>query len=114
MRELDFDSLHLEAAGLPAHPDDLPRHRLVGNGAVARLNHWSFDHRGRKSQLLAEPLVRAGPLLPVLADYNDTQAVPIFAMTQGAKQRLPKIKACLDWRADWFARPEPAAAARTQ
>jgi DNA-binding transcriptional LysR family regulator len=135
---------YLEAAGLPAHPDDLHRHRLVGNSAVAQLNHWSFDHHGRKSQLVAEgdwrsndtnvvanmvvaglgigriitlvaePLVRAGRLVPVLAAYNDTQAVPIFAMTQGAKHRLPKIKACLDGWAEGFARPEPAAAARTQ
>ncbi len=94
MRELDFDALHLctrvaelgtlsavarepqdlEAAGLPAHPDDLHRHGLVGNSVVT----------------------------------------PIFAMTQGAKHRLPEIKAGLDWWADWFARPERAAAARTQ
>jgi hypothetical protein len=42
--------------------------------------------------------------VPVLAEFVDLQPAPIHAVTAGARQRLPKIKACIDhWQA-WMGR----------
>jgi len=124
---------YAKAAGLPAHPDELRQHRLVTNSAVAMLNHWHFTVKGKPVVIVAEgdwrandtnvvasmvlqglgigrlatvaavPLVREKRLVPVLAAFTDVQPVPIFAVTQGGRHRLPKIRACLDFWADWFA-----------
>lgn len=119
--------------GLPARPADLAQHALVTNSAVAHLNQWPFvvegaalrhaaDGRwrsndtglaaqmvlqglgiGRLSTLAAEPLLRAGRLLAVLPEFVDPQPLPVYAVYAGARGRLPKIRACVDWWADWFA-----------
>lgn len=118
--------------GLPAHPDELCRHRLVTNSAVSHLNQWSFvvDSRpvtmsldghwrandtgmvarlvlqglgiGRLATLVGDPLVRSGHLVPVLPDFAAAQTVPIHAVTASARQRLPKIRACIEHWAAWF------------
>jgi DNA-binding transcriptional LysR family regulator len=123
---------YVQRAGLPAQPDELRRHRLVTNTAAPQLNHWPFvvDGRavkmpveghwrtndtglaanmvlqglgiGRLGVLVGEPLVAAGRLVPVLAPYVDAQPVPIYAVTASARQRLPKVKACIEHWAAWF------------
>ena len=135
-------------SGLPLQPGDLHRHRLVANSAATQLNHWPFivDGQpvklsvdgfwrsndtglaanmvlqglgiGRLATLVAEPLVQQQRLVPVLAAFVDPQPVPIYAVTSGARQRLPKIKACIDFWAEWIGRAQadqgtsrPAAAA---
>jgi DNA-binding transcriptional LysR family regulator len=125
---------YVQAHGLPAHPDELPLHSLVTNTAVPLLNAWPFRLAGtttlfaatghwrandtgmmatmvlqglgigRLSTLVGEPLVRAGQLVPVLQDHVEAQSVPVFAVTSGARHRLPKIKACIDYWAEWFGR----------
>lgn len=57
---------------------------------------------GRLSTVAAGPLVRQGRLLPVLPEFVDTQPVPIHAVYAGARQRLPKIRACVDYWAEWI------------
>jgi len=129
---------YLAAAGTPAHPDDLRSHRLIANSAATQLNHWPFviDGKpvtlvaegqwrsndtgltagmvlqglgiGRLAMVAAEPLVLQRRLVPVLPAFVDAQPVPIYAVTAGARQRLPKIKACVDYWAEWFARYRPA------
>jgi len=128
-------------AGLPAHPRELAQHRLISNSAVSHLNQWPFvvdgqaltiavdgDWRtndtglaanlvlqglgiGRLGTLSAEPLLRQGRLVPVLADCVDVQPVPIYAVTASARQRLPKIRACIDYWAEWISRTAAASAA---
>ncbi|MDB5955022.1 LysR family transcriptional regulator [Ramlibacter sp.] len=123
-----------QAHGLPAQPDELAQHRLVTTTAVPLLNAWPFRHEGattlfpasghwrandsgmlatmvlqglgigRLSTLVGEPLVHAGELVRVLQDHVDVQTVPVFAVTAGTRHRLPKIKACVDYWAEWFAR----------
>lgn len=125
---------YLASAGTPAHPDDLCRHRLVTNSAATNLNRWPFviDGQartiavegfwrsndtglaanmvleglgiGRLATIAAEPLVREGRLVPVLPEFVDLQPVPIYAVIAGVRQRLPKIKACIDYWAEWFGR----------
>ena len=129
---------YAERVGLPRHPSELAQHRLISNTAVTALNHWPFvidgravtivadgDWRtndtgmaanlvvrglgiGRLGTLAAEPLVREGRLVPVLADYVDVQPVPIYAVTASARQRLPKIRACIDYWAEWIGRTQAA------
>lgn len=125
---------YLASAGTPAHPHALRQHRLVTNSAATHLNHWPFIVEGqpltvaavghwrandtglaasmvlqglgigRLATLVAEPLVQQKLLAPVLAEFVDLQPAPIHAVTAGARQRLPKIKACIDhWQA-WMGR----------
>ncbi|MBK0391562.1 LysR family transcriptional regulator [Ramlibacter algicola] len=119
--------------GLPAHPDQLRDHPLVTNVAVPALNQWPFlvDGRevihaadghwrtndtnmaasmvlqglgiGRLATIVGDELVRQQRLVAVLAAYVDAQAFPVHAVTAAGRQRLPKIRACIDYWAEWFA-----------
>ncbi len=125
---------YLATAGMPHHPDELRLHRLVTNSAATQLNLWPFivdgkplklaaqgDWRandtslaanmvvqglgiGRLATIAAEPLVQRKLLVPVLAEFVDLQPSPVYAVMAGARQRLPKIKACIDYWAAWFSR----------
>ncbi len=123
---------YLAQAGVPAHPDDLAQHQLVTNSAAAHLNHWPFmingqpvkravqgDWRcndtglaagmvlqglgiGRLATVATEALVQAGRLVPVLAAWVDRDPAPLHAVMASTRQRLPKIRACVDYWVDWF------------
>ena len=125
---------YLAHAGTPTQPDELHQHRLVTNSRATQLNRWPFIVNGnpislvaeghwrcndtgmaasmvlqglgigRLSTLVAGPLVAQGRLLPVLAEFVDPAPVTIYAVFAGARLRLPKIKACVDYWADWFGR----------
>ncbi|HYF42176.1 MAG TPA: LysR substrate-binding domain-containing protein [Ramlibacter sp.] len=130
-------------AGLPRHPDQLREHRLVTNSAVHALNQWPFRIKGkpmafaaegawrtndtnmaasmvlqglgigRLATLVGDELVRQQRLVPVLAEYVDLQPVPVYAVTAGSRHRLPKIKACIEYWAEWFGQArQPAPSAR--
>jgi DNA-binding transcriptional LysR family regulator len=131
---------YVAQAGLPAHPDELQAHRLIANSAATQLNQWPFvvDGRplaitiegfwrssdtgvvagmvlqglgiGRLSTLVAEPLVAQGRLLRVLGAFEAQQNVPIYAVTASTRQRLPKIRACVDYWADWIGEDGASAA----
>lgn len=128
---------YLADAGTPTHPDELHRHRLITNSAVSPLNHWPFVANGtrfvivadghwrsndtnvaasmvlqglgigRISTVAAEPLVRQKRLVPVLSDFVDPQPIPLYAVTASARHRLPKIRACIDYWAEWLAKNMP-------
>ena len=127
---------YLQTHGTPEHPDDLHRHRLITNSAVTLLNRWPFVVKGepvvvmaegqwcsgstgitaqlalhglgisRFATVVAEPLVRRGLLVPVLAGFVDEQPSPIYAVTLTARHRLPKIRACIEHWAESFASAE--------
>jgi len=131
-RALYASPAYVAEHGAPAHPDELRRHRLITNSAVAVLNQWPFIVEGRRIKLAAEghwrandtglaadmvvqglgigrlstiaavPLVRTRQLVPVLAEYVDPQTLPVYAVYATARQRLPKIKACVDYWTEWF------------
>lgn len=120
--------------GLPMHPSELHKHRLITNSSVSSLNQWPFIVDGRKFKLSAEghwrasdtslaanmvlqglgigrlstissqPLLRDQLLVPVLAQYVDPQTLPVYAVFATARQRLPKIQACVDYWTEWFSR----------
>lgn len=127
---------YLQTHGTPEQPDDLHRHRLITNSAVTLLNRWPFVVKGepvvvmaegqwcsgstgitaqlalhglgisRFATVVAEPLVRRGLLVPVLAGFVDEQPSPIYAVTLTARHRLPKIRACIEHWAESFAGAE--------
>jgi len=58
---------------------------------------------GRLMDLLARPLVARGALVPLLQDHFASPRVPIYAVMLQERQRLPKIRACIDYWAQWLA-----------
>jgi DNA-binding transcriptional LysR family regulator len=127
------------AHGLPADIESLRQHRLVTNSTVTMLNEWPFTVKGQRvvfhaeghwrsndtnmtatmvlqslgigrlATLVGDELVRQRQLVPVLAGQVDVAPVPVYAITASGRHRLPKIKACLDYWAEWFSRPLMAA-----
>lgn len=123
--------------GLPVHPEELGSHRLVSNTAVQMLNEWPFviDGQprsfhaeghwrandtnilasmvlqglgiGRLATLVGDALVGQGLLVPVLPQLVALQPAPVYAVTGGSRHRLPKIRACLDYWAEWFGQQRP-------
>ena len=131
-RALYASPVYLARAGTPTHPSELAQHRLITNSAATHLNRWSFVHEGERFEhvaeghwraddtgvvasltllglgigriatFAAEPLVRTGQLVPVLSAWTPPATLPIYAMTSPTRHRLPKIRACLDFWAEWF------------
>ena len=121
---------YLERHGTPRCVDDLRHHHLITNSANPLVNRWPIQGRapqayftaqgatradnsalilmlarsgagvGRVMDLTALPLIRSGELVPVLQDAIDPQTVPIVAVMLQERQRLPKIRACLDYWAE--------------
>lgn len=132
-RRLYAAPAYAQRHGLPAHPDELARHRLIGNSGVASLNQWRFA-RGAEQQVInvrghsrtdntavvlamalhglgiarlvdfvGEPLVASGQLLPVLRDWSAEAPVPVLAVMLQERHRLPKIRACIEHWVQWLA-----------
>jgi len=123
---------YVAAHGMPDTPDDLERHRLIGNSANPALNHWSMvtdqgtrellvkahtrtDNTAvmlslvlhgvgiaRLADLVAQPLVRRGELLPVLPERIAVSAAPMYAVMLHERHRLPKIRAVIEHLAQWM------------
>ncbi|MBG9389275.1 LysR family transcriptional regulator [Caenimonas aquaedulcis] len=131
---------YAKAHGLPSHPDELRDHRLITNSQVTMLNQWPFlvDGKatvfdaqghwrandtnmaasmvleglgiGRLATLVGETLVRRTLLVRVLPSFVDFGPVPVYAVVAPGRHRLPKIKACVDYWAQWFAQADHAEA----
>jgi DNA-binding transcriptional LysR family regulator len=123
---------YAKSAGLPAQPEALREHRLITNTNVTMLNQWPFVVKGKATVFVAEGhwrtndtnmaaamvlqglgigrlatlvgdvLVQRELLVPVLEKFIDPQPVAVYAVTPGGRHRLPKIKACIDYWAEWF------------
>ncbi len=57
----------------------------------------------RIHDLSALPLIRQGRLVPILREYFVSPQVPIYAVILQERHRLPKIRACIDYWAEWMA-----------
>ncbi len=57
---------------------------------------------GRLMDQLARPLVASGALVPLLQDDFASPPVPIYAVMLQERHRLPKIRACIDFWAEWL------------
>jgi len=133
-RSLYAAPAYVQRHGLPRQPDDLMRHRLIGNTTSAALNRWAYrdgkaDHEfivqghtrtdntavvvalaqqgvgiARIVDLVARPLVKLGALVPVLPAQFVTAPIAMHAVMLQERHRLPKIRACIDHWAQWMAR----------
>ena len=131
-RALYASPAYLARHGAPSHPDDLAGHRLIANSASPMLNRWPFRVDGgvrelkvagtlrsdntaivlamalaglgiaRLNRVIVTPHVLAGRLRPLLEDHVLVQAHPIYAVMLPDRQRLPKVRACVDHLAAWF------------
>lgn len=125
-RSLYAAPAYLAKAGTPAHVDELINHHLIGNSAIPAGSRWpvtSANNRGQTitdnsalvlsltlgglgiSQLMdltAGPLVATGQLVPVLAGHFEKPSIPIYAVMLQERHRLPKIRACIDYWAEWI------------
>jgi DNA-binding transcriptional LysR family regulator len=51
------------------------------------------------NDMLARPLVAEGLLVPVLKEFTSEERIGIYAVMLQERQRLPKVRACIDfWR----------------
>ena len=57
----------------------------------------------RLNDLMVQPLVRQGRLVPLLQSHFANERIPIYAVMLQTRQRLPKIRACIDYWAEWLA-----------
>ena len=55
--------------------------------------------------LVAQPLVETGALMPVLREQFVSAPVPMYAVMLRERHRLPKVRACIDYWAEWLRRP---------
>ncbi|MDT7518508.1 LysR substrate-binding domain-containing protein [Rhodoferax sp. TBRC 17660] len=94
---------------------------LIANSASPSLNRWNRAEGtttealtvlnlvrygvgiARLNDLMAAPLVRSGELVPLLQTHFGGGRVPIFAVMLQKRHRLPKVRTCLDYRAEWIA-----------
>ncbi len=123
---------YLARHGMPRDADELRRHHLIGNTANPALNRWRMgtgkqaqefvvdpqtrtDNTAvvlalvqngvgiaRVTDLVAAPLVRSGALVPVLPALFATSPLPVYAVMLQERHRLPKIRACIDYWAQWM------------
>jgi DNA-binding transcriptional LysR family regulator len=133
-RHLYATPRYLKRHGTPRHPADLARHQLITNSVAPHLNQWPFQVEGkpmvvqatghlmtnstgimmtmalddlgivRAMDAIAGPLQAQGLLKTVLESFVDVQPVPIYAVMLQGRNRAPKVRACVDYWVDWFAR----------
>jgi DNA-binding transcriptional LysR family regulator len=120
---------YLARAGRPLVPEDLVRHQCL---VLGETRQWSFGKDGVESvvrvngalrsnngELLCRAAVdglgliraselevlcelRSGKLVQVLADYEVATNAALWALYPSAKHLLPRMRALLDFLADWF------------
>ena len=131
-RALYASPSYAQERGLPRKPEDLASHTLITNSAVTMLNEWPFRVDGeawtwpaqgqwrandtnmaasmvleglgigRLATLVGEALVHEKRLVRVLENYVNLNPSPVFAVTASGRHRLPKIRACIEYWAEWF------------
>ncbi|TAG27829.1 MAG: LysR family transcriptional regulator [Burkholderiales bacterium] len=124
---------YIAVHGMPKSLEDLAQHRLITNSAQPILNRWPFIINGqrithiarghyranssdsvmamafaglgivRSNTAICEPVVARGQLVRVMDELVDCQTVPINAVMLQERHRAPKIRACIDFFAQWLA-----------
>lgn len=124
---------YLARHGEPQQVTDLARHRLIANSASPALNRWPFVVDGLAQELkvsgtlrsdntaivlamalaglgiarlnrqVAAPHRSAGRLRLLLESVTPNPANPIYAVMLPDRQRLPKVRVCVDHFVAWMA-----------
>jgi DNA-binding transcriptional LysR family regulator len=123
---------YLQQHGTPLTVADLQAHRTITSSVVPSFNRWPFivdgeavllQPRGhyrasststmmamalqglgivRGNTAICDPLVRSGQLQYVLNDLIDSPLVPIYAVMLQERHRSPKVRACIEFFAQWL------------
>ena len=118
--------------GLPKTADDLQHHKTVTNSILPAYNRWPFIVGGkplvitprgfyranstgvimtmalqglgivRGNTAICEPLVARGELVRVLDNVVQYEAVQINAVMLQERHRAPKVRACIEFFAQWL------------
>ena len=118
--------------GLPQAVVDLQQHKVITNSVVPAYNRWPFVVDGkllvvtprgfyranstgvimtmalqglgivRGNTAICEPLVARGELVRVLDNVVQYEAVPINAVMLQERHRAPKVRACIEFFAQWL------------
>lgn len=112
---------------------DGARHRLITHSGHAAMNRWHFksgeqvhhmvatgalqsDNSATQTAMalsglgvarlvswVAQPLVAQGRLVELLPQWQMHDPIPVSAVMLSERHRLPKVRACVDYWAAWFA-----------
>lgn len=123
---------YLARFGMPGSAEELRRHHLISSSRSPSLNEWAHQGErseqtltvqghtrvdssaallalvqcgvgiSRLTDLVARPLVHSGALVPVLAGLFTSRPVPMYAVMLQERHRLPKVRACIDYWAEWM------------
>jgi len=123
---------YLERHGMPRTPDDLQRHNCLWITSLPALRRWPFDtDEGirvvhvdgnvvtnnaetvlqlavagvgvtRLSDVVVADAIRAGALVPILADWHHVEPVPLFATYPSGRNLSPKVRAMVDFLVEEF------------
>ena len=123
---------YLERHGRPRTPDDLQRHNCLWITSLPALRRWPFDtDEGirvvhvdgnvvtnnaetvlqlavagvgitRLSDVVVAEAIRAGALVPILADWHHVEPVPLFATYPSGRNLSPKVRAMVDFLVEEF------------
>ncbi len=93
-----------DAAGRPAGAEFQVQggHTRTDNTAVMLALVLHGVGLARLNDVLTRPLIQSGALVPLMQDHLDGSCMPIYAVMLQERQRLPKIRACIDWWAQWL------------
>jgi DNA-binding transcriptional LysR family regulator len=131
-RRLYASPSYTQQHGTPHTVADLQAHRIITSSVVPSFNRWPFIVNGhavvlqprghyrasststmmamalqglgivRGNTAICDPLVRSGQLHYVLNDVVDSPVVPINAVMLQERHRSPKVRACIDFFAQWL------------
>lgn len=135
-RGLYCSPAYAQRRGMPLTPADLDRHDIIGHLAARNLNRIRLNIDGQVTERavsgrysanttaaiaqmvlhgmgignlnhrLMQPLLRSGQLIEVLADWHDPTEYPVYAVLLPDRQRLPRIRAVIDFLAEVMASDE--------
>jgi DNA-binding transcriptional LysR family regulator len=118
--------------GMPHSLEELQQHRLISSSVQPLLNRWPFLIKGqhvthiarghyranstgmmmtmalaglgivRGNTAICEPMVARGQLVRVMDELVECVTVPIQAVMLQERHRAPKIRACIDFFAQWL------------
>jgi DNA-binding transcriptional LysR family regulator len=123
---------YLERHGTPRTPDDLQQHNCLWITSLPALRRWPFDTDDgirvvhvegnvvtnnaetvlqlavagvgvtRLSDVVVAEAIRAGSLVPILADWHHVEPVPLFATYPSGRNLSPKVRAMVDFLVEEF------------
>lgn len=98
--------------GMPTRVLDVRGHTRANDTAMLLALAASGAGIVRAAAIAATPLVAAGTLVRLLDDWSLGEPVPMYAVMLQERHRLPKVRACIEHWAQWFAaagvgRPPP-------